>query len=253
MGRLFGRFLGNALLTVGLFLVGGAVFFYLRAKVEPKKTPTLTAQIQFELDSTTQMKNVVTLTPHGGDDDPVDVKVEYFANPPDVQRALLERDTNMVVRRHLAKAGEVTITFENQRVPGALEGGAMTPPDAAVQPTVVVDTNAIPGATGHTPVPAPAPAPAPGPKPTVTVTPDKPKAAAGGASGLVTIVTFPDSYVEEGNTKLGKTPLFKVKLPAGTHMLTLTGVDGSAHWLSVPVVANQTRVFKMKLDELPAK
>lgn len=248
MGRLFGRFLGNALLTVGIFLVGGAVFFFMRAKVEPKKTPTLTAQIQFELDSTTQMKNVVSLAPQGGDDDPVDVKVEYFASPPEVQRALLVRDTNMVVRRHLTKVGEVSIVFENERVPGALDGGGMGVAVADPPKHLIADPNAIPGATG------PPPAPAPGPKPTVTVTPDKPKSAGGGGGpGLVTIVTFPDSYVEEGNTKLGKTPLFKVKLPAGTHMLTLTGVDGSTHRLSVPVVANQTRVFKVKLDELPAK
>ena len=247
MGRIFGRFVGNALLTLGFFLVGGAVFFYWRAHVEFKPKTTLIAQIQFELDETTQMKNVVSLAPRGGEDDPIDVKVEYGANPPAVQRAMLVKDTNIVVRRHIPNIGDVNVVFPDMKVPGALtatDGGALTAP-VATGPTVVADPNAVPGANGPPPPP-----PSNGPKPTVTVTPDRPKVT---GSGTVTIVTFPESYVEEGTRKLGKTPLFDLKLPAGTHLLLLTGADGAVHRLSVPVVANQKRVFKMKLDEVPTK
>jgi hypothetical protein len=228
---------------VGLFLVGGAVFFYMRAKVEIKPKTTLIAQIQFELDDTTKMKNVVSINAHGppeGDDEgPLDVTVDYYASPPAVQRAALVKDTNMVVRRHIPNIAEVVVNFADTKPPGALsDAGGFPIPTGPAGPTVIADPNAVPGASG------------PGTKPTVTVTPDKPKNA---GSGLVTIVTFPEAYVEEGSSKLGKTPLFKVKMPAGTHMLKLTGTDGVSHRLSVPVVANQTKVFKVKLDELPTK
>ncbi len=248
VGRLFGKFFGNALLMVGFFLIGGAVLFYARAKFQPKPTTSLTSQIQFDLDDTVQMKNVVTVLPRGPEDDAIiDVRVDYSASPPDVQRGLLIKDTNIVVRRHVPNIGQVQIFFADPKPQFYPDGGAPTPVvvKGPTGPSVIADPGQVPGAGPAAPS---GPTVGNGPKPTVTVGLEKPK-----GSGLVTIVTFPESYVEEGGKQIGKTPLFKVKLPAGTHMLTLTGVDGVAHRLSVPVVANQTKVFKMKLDELPTK
>jgi hypothetical protein len=72
--------------------------------------------------------------------------------------------------------------------------------------------------------------------------------------GSVTLVTFPEAEVFRGRQSLGRTPLFDLQLPLGTHMLTLVGMDGVKHVLSVPVAhEGKNAAIKVKLDELPAR
>ncbi len=72
-------------------------------------------------------------------------------------------------------------------------------------------------------------------------------------TGQVTLVTFPEATVFRGNKEIGKTPLFNIDLPLGTHMLTLVGSDGVKHVLSVPIHDGKNSPIKVKLDELPAR
>jgi eukaryotic-like serine/threonine-protein kinase len=72
-------------------------------------------------------------------------------------------------------------------------------------------------------------------------------------TGQVTIVTFPEATVFRGRQQLGKTPLFNVELPLGTHMLTLVGGDGVKRALSVPVREGKNTPIKVKLEEVPVR
>jgi len=72
-------------------------------------------------------------------------------------------------------------------------------------------------------------------------------------TGSITVVTFPEATVFRGKQELGKTPLFNVELPLGTHMLTLVGSDGVRHILSVPVRDGKNSPIKVKLDDLPER
>ncbi len=254
MGKLIFRFVGGGLFILLASATGFAFFFYSKAHVTPKHV-TLTAQIQFELDAATQMKNEVTLTPRSEDPDGIiDVRVDYGASPPETQRALMVRDTNMVVRRHIPHLGDLKINFADPKptvtvADPASDAGVGGIPGVDSHPPVADPGKPPPGKpTGLKPTVTAAPEPAKGLKPTVTAAPDAPK-----GNGLVTIVTFPEATVAEGSHALGKTPLFKLKLPAGTHLLTLAGPDGKKHQLSVPVVAGNTRAFKVNLDDLPAR
>jgi serine/threonine protein kinase len=70
-------------------------------------------------------------------------------------------------------------------------------------------------------------------------------------TGSVTLVSFPVAKVTRGGKFLGVTPLFKVSLPVGTHVLRLEGPDGRARRLSVPVRAGAESILKVSLDDLP--
>jgi serine/threonine protein kinase len=72
-------------------------------------------------------------------------------------------------------------------------------------------------------------------------------------TGQITVVTFPNATVFRGKQELGKTPLFNVQLPLGTHMLTLVGADGIKHVLSVPVRDGKNSPIKVNLDDLPVR
>ena len=70
-------------------------------------------------------------------------------------------------------------------------------------------------------------------------------------SGTVTLAILPEAVVLRGRTSLGKTPLFSIPLPAGTHLLTVVGEDKVKRGLSVQVQAGKNTIFKMKLDDIP--
>lgn len=78
-------------------------------------------------------------------------------------------------------------------------------------------------------------------------TPPRPKPQ----MGALTLVTMPASEVFRNGASLGKTPLFRVPMPVGTHLLKLKGPDGKLHNLSVPIEKDRTAAMKLKLDELP--
>ena len=92
------------------------------------------------------------------------------------------------------------------------------------------------------------PAPTPGKTAPADPTPARPVAK----GGTVTLAIFPEATVSRGRTTLGKTPLFNVSLPAGTHMLTVVGDDKVKRALSVQVVAGKNTVFKLDLADIPA-
>jgi hypothetical protein len=69
--------------------------------------------------------------------------------------------------------------------------------------------------------------------------------------GKLTLVTLPECTVMRGKTVVGKTPLFSVELPAGTHLLRLRGPDGRVRLLSTPIERGKTTAFRIQLSDLP--
>jgi hypothetical protein len=62
-----------------------------------------------------------------------------------------------------------------------------------------------------------------------------PEAAPADEPGLLTLVTEPYAKVFLGSRELGDTPLYKVKLPPGKHVLKLVEVGGNGKPLKLPV------------------
>jgi hypothetical protein len=73
------------------------------------------------------------------------------------------------------------------------------------------------------------------------------------AEGTLTLVTVPECVVMRGKKELGKTPLFNVALPAGTHLLRLKAPDGKVRVLSAPIKAGEKTAFRVVLAELPTE
>ncbi|MBS1149423.1 MAG: serine/threonine protein kinase [Myxococcaceae bacterium] len=83
-------------------------------------------------------------------------------------------------------------------------------------------------------------------------TPEAPvRAAPKGPTGSVTLAIFPEATVSRGRTVLGKTPLFNLSLPAGTHLLTVVGEDKVKRSLSVQVQAGKNTPLRFTLTDLP--
>ena len=70
-------------------------------------------------------------------------------------------------------------------------------------------------------------------------------------NGTVTLAVFPEAMVFRKTVMLGKTPLFNLSLPPGTHLLTVIGEDKVKRGLSVQVVAGKNSMFKMALADIP--
>ena len=88
-----------------------------------------------------------------------------------------------------------------------------------------------------------------GPKTPAVVEPP-PKAPKAG-TGTVTLAIFPEATVSRGKTVLGKTPLFAISLPVGTHLLTVVGDDKVKRLLSVQVQAGKNTPMRMDLTNIP--
>jgi hypothetical protein len=168
-----------------------------------------------------------------GTDDNLELTVTYPASTPQPERKELYAGTNIVVRRNMPHVRTVKVAFGEDPPPGLgpslPDGGALTH-------------------EARTEAPEPTPAAAP------PQTGKKPPAAAAvkkGPTGTLTLVTFPEAKVLKGSTELGTTPLFNVELPAGTHLLTLVGSDGSKHRLSVMVKAGKNAPLKVNLADVP--
>ncbi|WNG42729.1 protein kinase [Archangium minus] len=71
--------------------------------------------------------------------------------------------------------------------------------------------------------------------------------------GALTLLVLPEAEVFLKGRSLGKTPLIKVPIPAGTHRLIIKGADGKQHLLSVPIQAGKTAQFKLALKDIPEK
>ncbi len=68
------------------------------------------------------------------------------------------------------------------------------------------------------------------------------------ALGFLTFDSFPWTRVSEGSRVLGTTPLVRVALAPGVHMLTLENPEQHlAHSLSVTIKANETTVKRLAL------
>ncbi|AKV03047.1 serine/threonine protein kinase [Labilithrix luteola] len=96
-----------------------------------------------------------------------------------------------------------------------------------------------PRSTGY-PTPHSAPPPAPTPKaapsaaPSVSV--DAPERPGPASTGYLTIDTYPWTRVTAQGRVLGDTPLVRVPLPAGTHVLTLENPNEKVHQTTVVVI-----------------
>jgi serine/threonine-protein kinase len=87
--------------------------------------------------------------------------------------------------------------------------------------TAYVPPKGVP-TTGHAVVPTPGTAPTP-------TQPPAPSATAASSPGFLSFTTFPWTRVSEGGRTLGTTPLYKVPLPPGTHVLSLDNPDDNIH------------------------
>jgi serine/threonine-protein kinase len=191
----------------------------------------------------------VSVTPIEGavDDDAMNVKVTYPASTPMGERRELENSTNIVIRRSVHHVHDLKIAYGEEHVaappelPAGADGGTAITGPTPIAPT----TWAVPSTEPIVQAPPPS----------TTATPPKKGAAKKGSTGTgtITLVTFPESKVFRGNTSLGKTPLFNVELPVGTHLLTLVGDDGSRHALSVPVHAGKNPPVKVTLGDVPER
>ncbi|NOJ80473.1 protein kinase [Myxococcus xanthus] len=81
-------------------------------------------------------------------------------------------------------------------------------------------------------------------------TPPAPESAPAGEPGFLTLVTEPKAQVFLGGQDLGKTPLFKVKLPAGQHTLKLVDATTKAHQVPVDIKPGETTSVRGPLSLL---
>jgi hypothetical protein len=75
-------------------------------------------------------------------------------------------------------------------------------------------------------------------------------AAPSGEPGVLTIVTAPYAKVYLGKRYLGDTPLFKLTLPSGKHMLRLVDPEGQNLRLPVEIKAGETTKVNLELSTL---
>ncbi|HVG61401.1 MAG TPA: serine/threonine-protein kinase [Hyalangium sp.] len=80
---------------------------------------------------------------------------------------------------------------------------------------------------------------------------EKPSKPVRGPTGKMTLIINPEAEVFLGRRSLGKTPLFNVSLPEGTHLLRIVGPDKKSRKLSVPIEAGQKTLHRFSLDDIP--
>ncbi len=73
-----------------------------------------------------------------------------------------------------------------------------------------------------------------------------------GPMGKMTLIINPEAEVFLGKRSLGRTPLFNVSLPEGTHLLRIVGPDKKSRRLSVPIEAGKKTMHRFSLDDIPA-
>ncbi len=199
----------------------------------------------------------VTVTPVPGevDDDAVDVKIAFPLSTPQAERHELENSATIIIRRSVHHVRDVKIIFGDDhseaqaQLPPGPDGGTAVPLAPWVLPSTepIVANPTPPQPTPTTGANAAATAP-----PTVGPAPKK-VTAKKGATGTITLVTFPESDVFNGKQHHGKTPLFNIELPVGTHLLSFVGSDGGRHSLSLPVRSGKNAAVKVNLDDLPSR
>ncbi|NVJ19116.1 serine/threonine-protein kinase [Myxococcus sp. AM010] len=81
-------------------------------------------------------------------------------------------------------------------------------------------------------------------------TPPTSESVPAGEPGFLTLVTEPKAQVFLGGQDLGKTPLFKVKLPAGQHTLKLVDATAKAHQVPVDIQPGETTSVRGPLSLL---
>jgi serine/threonine protein kinase len=72
-----------------------------------------------------------------------------------------------------------------------------------------------------------------------------------GPTGKMTLIINPEAEVFLGKRSLGKTPLFNVSLPEGTHLLRIVGPDKKSRKLSVPIEAGKKTMHRFSLNDIP--
>lgn len=80
---------------------------------------------------------------------------------------------------------------------------------------------------------------------------EKPSKPVRGPTGKMTLIINPEAEVFLGKRSLGKTPLFNVSLPEGTHLLRIVGPDKKPRKLSVPIEAGKKALHRFSLDDIP--
>jgi serine/threonine-protein kinase len=80
---------------------------------------------------------------------------------------------------------------------------------------------------------------------------EKPSKPVRGPTGKMTLIINPEAEVFLGKRSLGKTPLFNVSLPEGTHLLRIVGPDKKSRKLSVPIEAGKKTLHRFSLGDIP--
>jgi serine/threonine protein kinase len=133
------------------------------------------------------------------------------------------------------------------------DGGAAQAalPDAGAPVAVPPEPVAPPSPRAVAPEPSKPqvpPSPSPSPKPVARPQPAKTPDTTEAGEGFLTLVTTPFARVSVAGRDLGMTPLFKVALPAGTHVLKLTAEDGAASQLSVSIKDGEVTAVRKNLS-----
>lgn len=165
-----------------------------------------------------------------------EVVVHYPFIPPNADRTRLYWVADAAVRRHFKNLISVGVA-------GLPRPSGPPPADLLPQPAAAPAPVAAPAAPGSAPV-----------DPAVAVAAAPPPAAAPEAKGKgkLTLASVPTGAVVmlEGKA-LGKTPLVKASVPAGTQLLTLVFPDGSTRTFSAKIAPNKLAKFKVRKNELP--
>jgi hypothetical protein len=254
--RSLGRLAGT------LFALAAIIGGIIATKVWMQKDPKRMIMAQ-SLEATGQLRHElgrdshVTVTEVLGevDDDAVDVKVAFPLSTPQAERRELENSATIIIRRSVHHVRDVKIIFGDDHsdapapLPPGPDGGTSVPIAAwALPSTEPIVANPTPAPLTPTTAAASSAAAA-----SPTVAAPKKAAAKKTSTGTITLVTFPESDVFKGKEHLGKTPLFNIELPVGTHMLNLVGSDGSRHSLSLPVRSGKNAPVKVNLDDVPSR
>ena len=129
------------------------------------------------------------------------------------------------------------------RLPAPAPPAPVVPPDPP-PPTPPPDPTGAAEGPSQPPAPAPDPVPDPDPEPTKQA-----RRPAPAATGLLNLMATPGSaHVYLRGSKIGTTPLFQKRLPAGRHTLRLVPVDGGPERrVTVEIRPNQMTPMSVRL------
>lgn len=201
--------------VAALALVGGVVWFLGSRKGSDSTTATAPKTAKVVLES----------TPSGA---AIEKDGQVVGHTPATLDLPLGRQQLTLIRDGFSSETLTIDVVEGARQAVTLKAVDPTSPTASQSPSssaVALTTAKSPPGTAYVPVrphsTTPAPSPSTPPAPSVAPTT--------GEKGFLSFTTFPWTRVSEGGRVLGTTPLYKVAMTPGTHVLSLDNPDDNIH------------------------